>query len=592
MTERPDKLMDAARAGEPPSPPEEISARRKWILSACLAALTIAAFWKVPGLPFISYDDPAYVTENFQVRRGLTLDSAGWALRAIVSGNWSPLTLLSHMLDVTLFGLQPAGHHASNLLLHAFNAIGIFLLFSRLTRAVWRSAFLAAFFAVHPLRVESVAWVAERKDVLSALFWLSTIHFYCSWARMRTPRGYLLLIVSFALGLAAKPMLVTLPFALLLLDVWPLGRIDLRHATIRELWPLIREKAPLFVMSLAGSVITIYAQRAGGAMQAMEHTPLATRASNAAIAAVTYIGKTLWPAGLSVFYPHPDAPPSPVVVAACVLLLAGATTVALRVLRTRPFLAVGWFWFLGTLVPVIGIVQVGLQAMADRYTYIPGIGLGLIAAWIIPDRFPRSAVRLRGIAVLAGIWLVALAFSTSRQLEHWRGDYPLFQHALALNDRNWLAELAIGNHYEKSGAINEAIARYRRALELRPQSEQGHNNLGNALLNLGKPSEGIAHLREAVRIYPGYVQALNNLGGALCELGQTAEGLSYLREAVQRAPEYVPARFNFGLALASMGRRQEASREFEEVLRLVPDDREARLQLELLRSRDGTRIGR
>ena len=560
---------------------------RAWILSAALVALTITVFWNVIELPFISYDDPEYVTQNHQVRGGLTLKSVGWAITSTQAANWFPLTWISHMVDVSIFGLNPGGHHAMNLALHCLNVVLLFLLFSRLTGEVWRSALLAAIFAIHPLRVESVAWVAERKDVLSAFFWLLTTFSYCAWARTRKGRLYLAAIVFFALGLASKPMLVTLPFALLLLDVWPLERIRPDRFTSHALWPLVREKLPLFAMSMASSVITLVAQQAGGAMKPMETIPLSARLCNAAIAAVSYIGKMIWPASLSVFYPYPESSPSPLAILGAGLILGGATMAALWIRKSRPFVEVGWFWFLGTLFPVIGIVQVGAQAMADRYTYIPGIGLGLIVAWILPDRMMRSPVRVWGVAIAAGIWLTALGVVTFRQVDHWKSDYHLFHHALALDDRNWLAELVIGTSLEKQGAIDQAIDRYQRALKIRPQSEQGHNNLGNALLSRGRTVEGILHLQEAVRLHPGYVQALSNLGAALCETGRNEEGLHYLREAIRKAPDYVPARFNYGLALSAMGRREEAATQFQEVLRLAPNDLEARLQLDLLRSRQG-----
>jgi Tfp pilus assembly protein PilF len=584
--------MGTVPAGKDKVSTEGNSGCRRWIISIALAALTVTVFWKVFELPFISYDDPDYVTENSSVRKGLTLESAAWAIRSVQAANWFPVTWLSHMLDVSLFGLDPFGHHAMNLALHACNVVLLFLLFSRLTGEVWRSAFAAAFFAVHPLRVESVAWVAERKDVLCACFWLLTMHSYCSWVRNGKRSAYLAAVGFFALGLASKPMAVTLPFALLLLDAWPLGRLKPANLTHSGVWPLAREKAPFFAMSLASSAITFFAQHAGGAVKPLETISMGARTANAAVAAVSYIGKILWPASLSVFYPFPETPPSPVVVAGCVLLLGALTSVALWAWRDRPFVPVGWFWFIGTLVPVIGIVQVGLQAMADRYTYIPGIGLGLIVAWIVPYPKLRTPIRAWAIPLAAATWLFALGILTTRQLDYWRGDYPLFRHALDLDDRNWLAELVIGTTLEKHGAVDQAIARYRRALEIRPQSEQAHNNLGNALLNQGRTAEGLMHLREAVRLYPGYVTALSNLGGTLCEMGQYEEGLSYLREATRQAPEHVPARFNYGLALSAAGRREDAMRQFEEVLRLDPNDQEARLQLELLRLRRGTGIDR
>ncbi len=559
--------------------------RSRWIIAVGLVLLTVSVFWGVLDLPFINLDDPDYVTQNSHVLEGLTFQSFVWSLRTTHAANWHPLTWLSHMADVSLFGVAPQGHHGTNLLLHCVNGFLLFMLFSSLTGAVWRSAVLAALFAIHPLRVESVAWVSERKDVLSTFFWLTATLAYGAYVRRPDWRRYALLLVLFALGLSSKPMLVTFPFTLLLLDVWPLKRINLHQLSVRACWPFIYEKLPLFALSAASSLITFLAQRAGGAMKAMEEISLGTRLSNAVTAVISYVYKMVWPTSLSVFYPFPESPASISMLLIMLLALIGATALALRVRRSHPFVAVGWLWFLVTLVPVIGLVQVGNQAMADRYTYVPGIGLALIIAWGIPAPSKRQPIRAVAVVCAAVVGLAMLSDLTVRQIGYWNGELQLFEHALAVTERNWLAECVIGMKLEQQGQIDAAIVRYRLAIEIRPQAPEAQNNLGNALLKQGKWNEGIAHLREAVRLWPRYVSALSNLGAALCEASQIEQGLPYLTEAVKQAPDYVLAHYNLGLALMSVGRWDEAQGHLEEVLRLAPNDMEARMELERLRGR-------
>jgi Tfp pilus assembly protein PilF len=560
---------------------------RRWMIASGIGLLTVSVFWTVLDLPFINLDDPVYVTQNAWVLQGITLPSFIWSFSTNHGANWHPLTWLSHMMDVSLFGISPQGHHGMNLLLHCANAFLLFMLFSRLTGAVWRSAFLAALFAVHPLRVESVAWVSERKDVLSTFFWLTAAMAYVAYIRRPDWRRYGVLLVLFALGLSSKPMLVTLPFTFLLLDVWPLERISLQRLPVRAYWPFISEKLPLFALSILSGLITLVAQQAGGAIKPMEEISMGMRLSNAVTAVISYIYKTFWPVSLSVFYPFPESPTSGPMLWMMLLALTAAIVLALKVRRNHPFVAVGWFWFLGTLLPVIGLVQVGNQAMADRYTYVPGIGLALIIAWAIPSLSTRQPIRLSAVACAVIAWISLLSMLTIRQIGYWSSDVQLFEHAVAVNERNWLAQTVIGAKLEEQGRITEAISRYRRAIEIRPQALEAHNNLGNTLLKQGKIDEGIAELREAVRLWPGYVSALSNLGSALCEAGQTEEGLFYLRQAIQKAPDYVPAHYNLGLAFLYIGRWDEARKHFEEVLRLAPDDAEARIQLEHVLVRHG-----
>ncbi len=556
--------------------------RTRIALAVGLAAVTAAVFGRALGVPFIGFDDPEYVTQNAHVLEGLTPRAIAWALGTGHAANWHPLTWLSHLLDVTLFGLSPAGHHATSVALHCVNAALLLVLLARLTGAPGRSLLAAALFALHPLRVESVAWIAERKDVLSGFFWLATTLAYVAFVRARTRRRYLAVVALLALGLASKPTLVTLPFALLLLDAWPLGRLDLAHPSRAAAWPLVREKLPLFALSAASSAVTLATQGAWGALRPMQHVALPARIANAVVALVAYLAKTAWPASLAVFYPYPAPAPPPLEVGLAAAALLGATALAWRARRTHPFALVGWLWFAGTLVPVLGLVQVGAQSMADRYTYVPSIGIALIVAWAIPaPRSPRGRAAAAAAATLA---LAILSAVTIRQLGFWQSERRLFEHAADVTEGNWVAETAIGTDLERTGDAAGAIAHYRRALAFNPAAPQALHNLGNALVGRGETREGIAYLREAVRLWPRYVSALANLGAALCETRQLPEGLAVLAEAVRLAPDHVAARYNLAMALLDAGRTDEALAELDAVVRLAPSDVEARAQAARLRA--------
>jgi protein O-mannosyl-transferase len=552
-----------------------------------LVSLTALVFAGVLHLPFIQFDDAEYVTRNPFLRDGLTWSAAVWAATSAHAANWHPVTWLSHLIDVSVFGVSARGHHAVNLLLHCANVALLFVLLDRMTGAPWRSALATVLFALHPLRVESVAWVSERKDVLSAFFWLATTLAYAGWIRERTRARYAGLLVLFALGLASKQMLVTLPFTLLLLDAWPLGRIDLARPTWRMVRPRVREKLPLFGLSFAAAATTFVVQRQAGAARPMAEYSFLQRLENAGVSVLAYLGDTVWPASLAVFYPHPDTPLSFSRLAGSLALLAAITAVAWWARRRQPSLIVGWLWFLGTLVPVLGLVQVGNQARADRYTYVPSIGLAIILAWAIPGaRLGSRGVRLAWSAA-AALVVAALAALTVRQIGFWKDDRTLFEHALRVTERNWLSETAIGMELEREGDVAGAISRYERALAIRPSAPQALNNLGYLLAGIGQRDRGIALLRESVRLWPGYGAALANLGSALAESGQVEEGIGYLRRASSVAPADASIRYNLGLALLQAGRPGEALTEFDAVTRLAPGDVEARAQATRIRARMG-----
>lgn len=441
--------------------------RSPLVLGAALALLTVLAFLPSLANGFVLLDDPLYVTGNPRVREGITQDGLAWALTANVANNWHPLTVLSHMLDVEIFGLPPAGHHLTSLLLHLASVLLLFEALRRMTGSAFRSALVAALFAVHPTRVESVAWVAERKDVLSGVFWMLALLAYAAWVRRPSVGRYLLVALAMALGLASKPMLVTLPCVLLLLDLWPLGR--------RRLGSLVFEKLPLFALSATSSVMTLRYQATS--LAPLEALPWDLRLSNAVVSYAAYLGKAFLPRDLAVFYPFPMEIPA-WKVAASAVLLALLTGLAAWKARRSPWLLVGWLWFLGTLVPVIGLVQVGRQAMADRYTYLPFIGLFLAVVWGVAELAERRRDVLRAVLTVSSVLAVlALAVMTRAQTRRWTDSVTLFQHALAVTEDNYLAHLGLAKALASQGDREGAAAQYRAALAIRPGLVQARREL-------------------------------------------------------------------------------------------------------------------
>lgn len=476
--------------------------RRPILLAGGLALLTLAAFLPSLGNGFVNLDDSLYVTNNRVVKQGLTWEGLAWARTANVANNWHPLTMLSHMLDCELFGLNAAGHHGMSLLLHLGNVLLLFEILRRMTGAPWRSAAAAGLFAVHPLRVESVAWVAERKDVLSGLFWILALGAYGRYVREPSPKRYLPVVLAMALGLMSKPMVVTLPFALLLLDVWPLGRLRLDEpGRARRLGRLIVEKLPLFALSAVGSLVTIRYQTTS--LVSLEVLPWSLRLANVAVSYATYLGKTVLPRNLAVFYPIPLEIPAWKALGAAALLLA-LTALAVRKARKAPWFLVGWLWFLGTLVPVIGIVQVGRQAMADRYTYIPSIGLSLAICWGLPAVFRVGEGRIgegrRWRPVLAGATVLALLTLTAltwAQVRRWSNSVTLFRHALAVTQGNYVAHVALAKSLAVKGDWTGAAKQYRGALALRPGLREARIGLRETLRRAGQSGEDRDALRKA-----------------------------------------------------------------------------------------------
>jgi hypothetical protein len=518
------------------------------VVAAMLVVVTYGVYSRVGTFGFTNFDDPDYVAQNAIVQRGLSVEGLKWAFTTGFMGNWHPLTWLSHMLDCELFGLNPGAHHVSNLAIHCLNTVLLFWVLSRYTRAMERSAFVAGLFALHPFHVESVAWIAERKDVISTLFWIMTMGAYLRYVERHSIRRYLGVLVCFALGLMSKPMLVTLPLVLLVLDYWPLQRMR----AIGEWRPVLIEKVPLFALAIASSVITFIVQREGGAVGSIERFSITTRIANALVAYTTYIGKTVMPEDLAVFYPHPGAWPVWQAAGAFVLL-ALITSVSLALVRRAPYVLAGWLWFVGTMVPVIGLVQVGEQAYADRYTYVPLIGIFIAVVWGIADlalklQWPVIAVRGVGIA-----GLLACGMLTMSQVNHWRDSETLFRHALGATRDNHIAHYSLAQSLSVSGRIYEAVEHYYATLELKPDHEGAHNNLGLTHAIQGKWTIATNHYAQALRANPGNADVHFNMAIALSRLGDATNALVHLRRVLQLNPGHAFARKELAELLAPVG---------------------------------------
>jgi len=585
--------------------------RQSYWICLLLVVVTLSVYWQVRNFEFVSYDDPLYVDANRHVQKGLTLETVVWSFTDAtgVTNYWVPLTWLSILLDYELYGLNAGGYHLTNLLLHLLNVVLLFLLLRRMTGALWRSAFAAALFALHPLHVESVAWVTERKDVLSIFFWLATLIAYSGYVRRPGLGRYLMTLILFCLGMMAKPMLVTLPFVLLLLDYWPLGRLQsgsFSAGQVRKVrfGRLIWEKAPFFGVVVVAAIAAFWTQMAGGAVQSLALVPFGVRLINIPVAYLTYIAKLLYPVRLAFLYPHPGALPLWQWAGAS-LLLAIVTFLVLRFSGKRPYLAVGWLWYLGTLVPVIGLVVIGPHVVADRYTYVPLIGLYLLAAWGIPELLPQGRYRRPALSVLGVGVLAVLAAATHAQVRTWQNDISLYEHALAVNSRNLIAHNLLGNALEKAGRIDAAAGHYFQALQLNPENAETQNNIGLISARRGKISEAMDHFLEALRVDPNlkeahynlanvlltrgdfdgavaqflaalkidplYAEAHNNLGGALMYQGCPSEAAFHFREALMIAPEYEAAHYNLGMVLIRQGKIVEAVEHLHAAVRIRPD---------------------
>ncbi|HNT57825.1 MAG TPA: tetratricopeptide repeat protein, partial [Syntrophales bacterium] len=497
------------------------------------------------------------------------------------ASNWHPLTWLSHMIDVEIYGLDPGGHHGTNLFFHILNTVLLFLILTRMTGAPGKSGIVAALFAFHPLHVESVAWVAERKDVLSTFFLFLMLGAYALYVERPGRWKYGIALVFFALGLMAKPMLVSAPFLLLLLDVWPL-----RRRPVPDRPPSKMEKIPFFALAVLSSGITLYAQASGGAMRSLEAIPLADRAANALVSAVTYMGKMFWPAGLSVFYPYPAAIPFWKVLGAAALLVL-ITVFVFREKARRPWFFTGWLWYLISLFPVIGIVQVGPQSMADRYTYIPLIGLFIALTWAVDETLSRRRFPVFASASLVLILLAGLSSTTWFQLSHWKNSRSLFTHALEVTENNALAHNNLAVALADDGEREAAVNHFQEAIRVNPRHFSAHFNLANHLVALGRGDQAVFHYREAIRFNPGYTAAHNNLGVVLLRQGNLEGAEAHLLEALKHGPVKEGMLFNMAMIFVSRGENEKAAQLLREALEVNAGYAEAHNLLGVVYMKEG-----
>jgi Flp pilus assembly protein TadD len=546
----------------------------KFVLAVALAVLTIGVYAPVLDFSFLNYDDNVYVVENAHIGQGLTPDNVAWSVTAFVNGNWHPLTLLSHMLDVQAFGLDPAGHHGVNLALHVVNVLLLFWLLAGTTMQPWPSALVAALFAVHPLNVQTVAWISERKSLVSTACWLLALLAHVGYRRRPNPVRYLLVFVFAALALSAKPMAVTLPLTLVLLDSWPLA---MRPTGRGSVWFRYgRELLPLFALAGACGVLTLLAQNAANALQPVAAYSLPVRLGNALVSYVWYLKTMIWPAGLAAFYPHPMSTQGVAEVAASAILLVVISAAIVAKGRAFPALAMGWWWYVVTLLPVAGIIQVGSQAYADRYAYVPLIGIFTVVAWAAGLLTAAKPVSWRGGSAAVGVaWIAALSLATRAQLPYWHDSVSLFQRAIDVVPDNALAQNNLGMALVEQHKIAEALPHFQMAVEIAPGGTDARSNLGNSLRALGRPADAVVAYEQALELAEHDASIHYNLATALADLGRADDAVFHLREAVRLDPAYAKARFLLGTLLIGKGRVGDALEQFREVARLDPRNERA-----------------
>lgn len=581
-----------------------------------LVAVTLVVYWQTIGFEFVNMDDFTYITRNPNVLKGLSFENLEWAFTTTYFANWHPLTWLSFMLDVELYGQNAGGFHLTNVAWHVANVLLLFAVLRQMTHATWKSAFVAALFAVHPLHVESVAWISERKDVLSTFFGLLAIGAYARYTRHLKFTWYLAALVAFTLSLMSKQTLVTLPFVLLLLDFWPLNRFvcnapdsgqvaeqqralpktDHRWVTDshRRWQRLLLEKLPFFVLSALFCVVAVIAQMGGGGMRLSTQLSLVTRCLNAVVAYVLYIKKTFWPINLAAFYPHPQESIATAEVIAAALILVLVTVAVLAAAKRCPYLPVGWFWFLGTLVPVIGLVQIGEHQMADRYTYVPIIGLFVSVTWLVSQICGQRALLLVGGAGL----IVVLTATASVQTFYWSGSISLFEHALSVTDGNYLAHANLGGAFQDVGRFEDAVFHYQAALKIKPKHAISHNNLGSIRYKQGEHDVAIQHYKQALEGDPTYGEAHYNLSKVYRDRGRMEESIHHFQKALllvhpqvellHRA-EYTQSHFGLGVMLRDRGRMDEAIYHFRKAVSIDPSNSLAHNGLGIVLLRQGKR---
>jgi tetratricopeptide (TPR) repeat protein len=559
------------------------------VIVLVLAILTLATYWRSQDHGFIEYDDQLYITKNYLTQSDISLKSIAAAFKDVHTGNWHPVTMLSHMLDWQLFGANAGGHHWTNVIIHLFNTILLFVLWRMMTGAMWRSAFVAALFAVHPINVESVAWIAERKNVLSTFFWFLTMISFVWYVRSPGWKRYFPVLICFVLGLMSKAMLVTLPFVLLLMDYWPLNRTGFREQEWQSIPPvpvkkeklsvLILEKVPLFIMAMVFIGLTLYFQKTANAFASLESMPFSDRIANAVVSYAWYIKKLFWPTDLTVFYPHR------VIliwqVSSAAIFLIAVTLLVCKYYRKYPYLIMGWFWYLGTLVPVIGLVQVGHQSMADRYAYVPLIGLFVIMAWHIPQallKFNHSKIYTSCIFI---IFIIIFSVSTSIQVGMWKDTATLFEEALKMNPENYMAYNILGSEEAGKGNPEKALHYYQMSIKLNPKYARAYSNAGNEYLKLGQYQEAYQYYQKAIAINDKLADAYYNLGVLNLVTNRPDEALVHFNKALTIMPGYFDARFNLGVALFRMGKISHAIEHFEKAVEMNPKNMEAQRALKI-----------
>jgi Flp pilus assembly protein TadD len=551
--------------------PEQVKKSLVLLIYFALLISTLLVFCQVRHFDFVNYDDNDYVTANPHVLNGLTADAVSWALATGYFGNWNPLTWLSYMLDRQLFGLTPAGFHLTNLIFHIANTLLLFFVLKQMTSALWQSAFAAALFALHPLHVEAVAWVSGRKDVLSTFFWILTIWAYAQYVKKPVAARYLLTLLVFMLGMMAKPMLITLPFVFLLLDYWPLERKISRR--------LVVEKIPFIILAAVFSVIAFFTQRNLGALPKFTELNLKFRIYNSLISYVKYIEKMFWPSRLTAFYPHPLENVSVLYAVISAVFLLLITIVVIRLAKNHRYLVTGWFWYLGTLVPVIGIIQVGGFARADRYTYITLTGLFIIIAWSLPEILSKLLYRKIVLGISMVIVLTTLGICAHRQTSYWKNSITLFSHALEVTQNNWLAYDNLGYAYNDVGRSAEAMENFSKAIRIAPDYAEAYTNLGIVYAKLGRLQDAIDEHQQAIKINPGLAIAHNNLGIVYTKLDRWQQAIEAFKQAIKIRPDLVEAYNNLGVAYSALGRWQQAIEAYRQAIKIRPDDENARYKL-------------
>ena len=577
---------------------------RDLLICISVSVIVFVVYWPVQHYDLISLDDIDYISGNPYAKAGLTWESLSWAMKDVHTGYWHPLTWVTHMLDYQLFGSRVGGHHWTNVIFHIANSVLLYVILKRMSGSAWKSALVATLFAVHPLNVESVAWVSERKNVLCTFFWFMGIWSYSYYVVRPTPCRYCLILVTFSLGLMSKPMIVTFPFTLLLLDYWPMGRL-----TSWKMFPrLIFEKMPLFILSAIVGIVTFLSSLHGDVTISIDKLPMGNRLANAGVSYAKYLERMFWPQNLAVFYPY-SREFSLVQTSTAFLLLSVISCLAIFFVHKYRYALTGWLWYLGTLVPVIGLIQVGKQAMADRYAYVPMIGLFIIIAWGIPDLLRGWPLRKIIFLISSAAVISSLMICSVLQVRYWRNGVTLFEHALLATDINSRAHYNLGialtdmgklneavYHLEsaiklepeyagpygymglalaREGKTDEAIVYYREALRIKQDDETTHNNLGVALAGRGKFDEAILHFQLALRIRPDYLHANRNMAGALAKLGKMEEAIGYYEKALKLDRDNAVTHNNLGLALAGVGRDQEAIGHFQEALKINPSYEDA-----------------